>query len=209
MVKLDDRPSEEQALSKGERTTRRILDAAEVQFARYGYEAASLRTVAAEVGIREPGLYRHFANKEHLYHCVLERGLRPLADKLDDMLKQQSLSLEAVAQLPAEIFSLLVEYPNTSALFQQALLRPDFPGSSAITDWLQNLLNKGAQVLHHAGIKVNHQEAALRILNMFNLCTGFFASRELFQQLTGKDALDPEVVRHQQRLLGQIAGSWR
>lgn len=43
-------------ISKGRRTANRILDAAEELFARNGYGATSLRDIASQVGVQQPGL---------------------------------------------------------------------------------------------------------------------------------------------------------
>ena len=62
---------------KGERTAERILDAAEALFAQRGYAGATLRDVAAKVGLRTPSLYNHFPNKESIWRT--SRSLRSRA----------------------------------------------------------------------------------------------------------------------------------
>jgi AcrR family transcriptional regulator len=44
-----------------------ILDAALAIFAEKGYEAGTMREIAAAVNVSEPALYRHFAGKEALF----------------------------------------------------------------------------------------------------------------------------------------------
>ena len=39
-------------------------------FSEYGYKAASVRKIAAKVGIRESALYNHFTNKEEIFKAV-------------------------------------------------------------------------------------------------------------------------------------------
>ncbi|MEB2632106.1 helix-turn-helix domain-containing protein, partial [Peribacillus frigoritolerans] len=80
--------NDQSALTKGQRTTHRILDAAEVQFAAHGYGAASLRDIAAAADIQQPGLYKHFSSKEELYQRVCERALSPLVDFMDELLER-------------------------------------------------------------------------------------------------------------------------
>jgi AcrR family transcriptional regulator len=59
--------------AKGRATREEILDAAAKLFSEVGYRTASLREVAARVGISHPGLMHHFANKAVLLAAVLER----------------------------------------------------------------------------------------------------------------------------------------
>lgn len=49
-----------------------ILAAALTEFARSGYEGASMDAIAAASGISKPVLYDHFPSKQHLFRDVLE-----------------------------------------------------------------------------------------------------------------------------------------
>src|SRR5438270_8306989 len=59
-----------------------VLDAATRAFARTGYVATSLDTVAAEAGVSHVILYRHFASKSELYRAVLDRASTRLAESV-------------------------------------------------------------------------------------------------------------------------------
>jgi TetR/AcrR family transcriptional regulator len=54
-----------------------ILDAAESLFANQGYQATTIKQVAARVGVQGPALYKHFASKRALFEEVLERVFAP------------------------------------------------------------------------------------------------------------------------------------
>lgn len=51
---------------------RRILREAEAQFARYGFEGASLEDIAVAVGLSRHNLLYYFPSKQALYHRVLD-----------------------------------------------------------------------------------------------------------------------------------------
>lgn len=59
--------------SKGERTRARILDSATELFSRSGFNAVSLRDIAAHAGLTHAGLLHHFPGKDSLLIEVLER----------------------------------------------------------------------------------------------------------------------------------------
>ncbi|MEZ5572489.1 MAG: helix-turn-helix domain-containing protein [Halioglobus sp.] len=61
-----------------------ILDAAESLFARQGYQATTIKQVAAQVGVQGPALYKHFASKRALFEEVLERLFAPFTPLLTD-----------------------------------------------------------------------------------------------------------------------------
>jgi AcrR family transcriptional regulator len=58
---------------KGERTRARILDSATELFSRSGFNAVSLRDIAAHAGLTHVGLLHHFPGKESLLLDVLRR----------------------------------------------------------------------------------------------------------------------------------------
>jgi AcrR family transcriptional regulator len=55
-----------------------ILDAATRAFARTGFAATKLEEIAAEAGITQVILYRHFESKTDMYRAVLDRALQRL-----------------------------------------------------------------------------------------------------------------------------------
>jgi AcrR family transcriptional regulator len=61
-----------QGYAKGRAKRQLILDEATALFGEVGYRAASLREIAARVGISHPGLLHHFPTKEALLAAVLE-----------------------------------------------------------------------------------------------------------------------------------------
>lgn len=65
-------------------TADQIVAAARRSFAERGYEATRVGAIAAEVGISEATLYRHFPNKSDLATVALRRRWMQLADRLAD-----------------------------------------------------------------------------------------------------------------------------
>lgn len=68
-----------------------ILDAALDLLAEEGYAGASLRKVAARVGIAQPSLYHHFATKEELVEHVIAAGAGRMFGALDPNALPQTL----------------------------------------------------------------------------------------------------------------------
>lgn len=69
--------------SLGEKTQAAVLAAALNLFARHGYEAVSMRQIAAAVGVQAAALYRYFPTKEDLLFTLLDRHLRDLMTSWD------------------------------------------------------------------------------------------------------------------------------
>lgn len=54
-------------------TKEKILETALRLFARYGYDAVSVSTIAGELGITKGALYRHYADKHDIFDSIIKR----------------------------------------------------------------------------------------------------------------------------------------
>jgi AcrR family transcriptional regulator len=193
----------EKRMTKGQRTAQRIMDAAEKLFAENGYEGTSLREIAEAVDIQEPGLYRHFENKQALYRAVLERALQPLLDVMTEM-HEKNAGLEDLARLPAIVLELFNEHPYMGVLFQRAVMAPD-DKHTAMNDWLESLVMKGRDIMNRAPIEnMTDEDVAIRLVNFFNLCTGHFASASILRVLINKEATEEEILEKQKNLVNNM-----
>ena len=90
------------SLTEGIDVAQQILAAAAPLFYERGYDAASIRELALEVGITSSTLYHHFANKQEILYAVigtfmrdfnatvipmLRDGRRPPVDRLTDVVR--------------------------------------------------------------------------------------------------------------------------
>lgn len=70
--------------SDGERTQAAIREAAVTLIARHGYDAVSMRQLAAEVGVQAAALYRYFPTKEDLLYALMNEHMQALIAGWDD-----------------------------------------------------------------------------------------------------------------------------
>ena len=57
-------------------TREKILMTALQLFAKDGYEAVSVRTIAEELGMTKGALYRHYKNKRDIFDCIVKRMIQ-------------------------------------------------------------------------------------------------------------------------------------
>lgn len=69
--------------SDGEKTEAAVRDAAVSLIARLGYEAMSMRQLAAEVGVQAAALYRYFPTKEDLLFTLMREHMEGLLNSWD------------------------------------------------------------------------------------------------------------------------------
>lgn len=66
------------ALKPAENRRGAMLDSAARSFARRGYAGASVRDIAADVGVQPSSLYYFFRSKDDLFEAVYERGVETI-----------------------------------------------------------------------------------------------------------------------------------
>lgn len=86
--------------SDGGKTEAAIREAATGLIARFGYEAVSMRQLAAEVGVQAAALYRYFPTKEDLLFALMRGHMEALADAWQ---AARPLSRDPVIRLAAYI----------------------------------------------------------------------------------------------------------
>src|SRR5262245_47897749 len=96
-------------------TRDRILDTAEALFAGRGFAGTPVRDIAAAVGLTPASLYNHFTSKEALYAAVLERGIRPVIDMLEELASREH-ELDALDATLGRVMEPLSHRPNVARL---------------------------------------------------------------------------------------------
>lgn len=191
------------------KTADRILQSATECFAENGFDRTSLREIARKVGIREPSIYRHFKSKEELYQQVLYTGLAPMAEALLGLTKREVDPREMV-EVPGMMLALHGRNPHVAALLQQAVAMPvgQFE-NNLLEEWLTKLLDTGKQAMMKADYdSADEIDISLRILNLYNLCIGYFINGSLLQRLCGVKPDDPDILKRQQRILRVTSKAW-
>jgi AcrR family transcriptional regulator len=77
---------------KGQRTSRRILEAARAVFADLGYERATIRGIAAAAGVDKSSVIQYFGTKQNLFREAVHWTI-PVADAIADTPEQTAENL--------------------------------------------------------------------------------------------------------------------
>lgn len=196
--------AEGSVMTKGRRTTNRILDAAEELFAQNGHGATSLRDIAAKVGLQQPALYKHFAGKDDLYRQVYERALKPMTDLMDEVLARPEADF---ADLTDRMTDLLAQHPNIARLLIRAAISSDSEPDTIGLDWLARMVSYGRRMNEKAGLPSSDDSLAVQIVAIFNMLFGFFWASPLIESLSGMKATDAPAMAIQKGLLRGFVGS--
>lgn len=89
--------------TKGDKTRRRILDAAAFEFRNNGYAATSLKVIANHVGVRVASLYHHFPSKDSLVEEVLAIGLNRTESATRDAVRSMGVTASPITRIRSAI----------------------------------------------------------------------------------------------------------
>ena len=143
------------ATARGERTRRRLIDAARERFARDGYRGTTIAVVSRDAGLGSTTAFVHFENKEALFFAAVDDDLASMFQEfseqlgvlmaLDDELTSPELVLQGLLRT---VLDIIERHPLARRLL--AGLEPDFtervlesPSFDDLRDSLVPLLEAG------------------------------------------------------------------
>jgi len=103
----------------------KILDVAEVLFARQGFAGISMNDVASPVGLSKSSLFHHFSGKLQLYAEVCERVLGRIAARVRPVLEGPGPCAERLDAAVGALCDVLSEHPHTARLLLRALVEDE------------------------------------------------------------------------------------
>ena len=77
----------------------RVLRAAQIEFAKYGYHKANINDICGRAGISNGALYKYFKNKAELYEEVINRQAEGKDEYLRGVLKSNGTCFDKIRTL--------------------------------------------------------------------------------------------------------------
>ncbi len=110
-----------------------------------GYSGLSIRELSKKVGITEPGIYRHFENKEQIIMGILDR-MTSLGQDLQQNLQKISDTREKVHTVLRLQAKYLEENPTmTSVIFSEEI----FERNTSVRNKIMQIMTQRFQLLCH------------------------------------------------------------
>lgn len=160
---------------RSKQTTDALLEAAERQFARSGFNAASVAEICEAAGVSKGAFYHHFESKQALFFQLLERWLESLETRLtqigsqSERVPQQLLSMATVVGEVLEIggpqLSIYLEFWNQAIrdpAVHEALSQPFEDFLKFFADMLEGGMQRGV-------IRKTESEKAARVITALGI----------------------------------------
>ncbi|MDG2049571.1 MAG: TetR/AcrR family transcriptional regulator [Myxococcota bacterium] len=200
------RPNTDQASRP---TPDRILDAAEVCFARRGFDGTTLRDIAERVGIRIPSLYNHFDGKQSIYAAVLARGLAPILAMLARAVEDGDQEAPPdPRRFVTEVMETLAMHPDLPRLVQYEMLAGGENLALLLEGWLRPTMERSLELLQETPAARHWKPDQLPLLQLalVNMLIGHFTMTPLTEQLLGRDSQSVLGLEQATDFYAQAAG---
>lgn len=132
---------------------KQLLDVAEVEFSRMGYQATSIDAIAEAAGVTRPMVYNLFQSKDGIYTACLKRARGALESRILEAFSGKANVTKKLQRGFEAYFSFLEDYPSAWALLYgggnavsgpaaQEIINLRFNTVQVIAALLANELNK-------------------------------------------------------------------
>jgi AcrR family transcriptional regulator len=150
-------------------------------------------------------LYNHFSSKRELYEAVLERGVRPLLELMQDLGSREQTTAAREAFI-AQIMERLSRRPHVPRLLQHELIGGGEYLGKLARSWIRPILEQGIAEMKRDGDSYwAEAEYPLMMTAWLNLVFGYFAMAPMLGVVFDDDALAPESLARQTRFLQKLA----
>ena len=170
-------------------TNQKIVDAAEKLFAENGYDGTTLRQIATAVGIREPSIYSHFANKGAVYGAVIDRALLPFFTEIHEW-NAHNLTLKELVDIPRNMLTLHAKHPYSAQILHREYSLPFERINPKVIGWLEQIAEQSYVFIDNVvdGTQsMDKRKAVVNIITTTNITLGVFSSMGMQKALMGDD----------------------
>lgn len=186
-------------MKKSEITRKRILDAAEAEFAEKGLYGTRVDEIAARSGINKRMMYVYFGNKEELYMTILKTVYSRLTEYEEKLFASSNTGAAAVRDVIMLYCDFLSNNPSFIKLVQWENLMdgryfaesgaPDLKRSAL--DMMKRVLQKGVdEGCFRSDIDIEQTAISM---NMF--CFSAFSNMYTMSMLLGRDLSADEEIK--------------
>jgi TetR/AcrR family transcriptional regulator len=184
-------------------TARRILAAAEQQFAAQGMAGARTEEIASAAHANKAMLYYYFGNKRRLHRAVLENLFRQLRTGVYDSPRNQASPRDRLREFIAAYFDFLASHPNYPKLVHREAMEATKEFDWIVSQFLRPFHKRLVQTLE-AGIaaaEFRNMDPHHTAFTIMGTTTSYFAAAAIFGRVAGRDLLATEALAERKRAL--------
>lgn len=191
--------------TRAELMRERILEAAEVVFAKHGLNGTRVREIADAVGVNIATLYVYFPGKQELYEAVLDRGVQPLVGLMADFTAKPR-GIDEAGEFLSAVMKHLASRPELSRLIYLEAISQGAFLSEIARRWLRPLLETAvAELEAYTDVPPWEKNFSPLVVAAFvHLSFGHFALAPLLHEVFDSDPISEEWVARQTKFINTL-----
>lgn len=206
---MADKPAVRDAI----RTQEKILAAAQVEFARRGYDGARIDAIVLRAKISKNLLYHYFRGKEDLYIRILERVYETLRRRQSDVPINGLDPLTAMVRLCENTFRVFVEEPDVIVMLNtENLHRAKHIGKSTIIRSMYDKLSENLRDIVRQGEEQGVFRKGVDPVELYISISGlgyfYLSNQHTLSMLFNRKLGAPEHIEHRQAHLVDMVISY-
>jgi TetR/AcrR family transcriptional regulator len=188
----------------------RILQAAQAEFARKGYDGARVDAITARANVSKNLLYHHFGSKEELYIRVLERTYETLRRRQGDVPLTGLDPVEAMKRLCESTFQVFIDEPDIIVMLNtENLHRGKHIAKSPIIRALYNRLSDAIRTILDEGERLGVFRTGIDPVELYISISalGYFylSNRFTLSMIFDRDLKKPEnLARRKEHIVDMV-----
>ncbi len=162
------------ALQEAGDTSDKILKAAKLLFAQYGYHGVSVKQITQKAGVNSALVSYHFGGKAQLYQTVLEQLAEKLTALAEKLKAARQRPLQGLLTFLDEMAMLFLQDPDSMHILYQEFLVPTKFGNEVVGSRLVSFYDQIADAFQNAKMlqsvkpESDNRRAAFILLSIFS-----------------------------------------
>jgi len=184
-------------------TARRILTAAEEQFAAQGMAGARTDEIASVAHANKAMLYYYFGSKKRLHHAVLENLFRQLRDSVYLPSRKNASPRERLRGIISGYFDFLVSHPNYPRLVQREAMEASRNFEWIVRKYLRPFHRQFVQTIEEgvAAGQFRRVDSHHTTFTILGVTVSYFAAAPILSEVVCRNLLAPKEVKARKRAL--------
>ncbi len=182
---------------RGAETRQRLLEAAAVEFARYGYAGAHLQSIAEQVGVQKTALYYYFEGKAALYTAVISAMVEAFDEALARAVEAPGTYPERLGHLVDGFNDVLAANPHYARILTRIFVDAGGADYQAVGAIIRRAIGRVLSFFREgmdAGAFTRRSSRHF-FLSLLGMSIFHYAAPEFGAAITGvKDSFEPDAV---------------
>lgn len=179
-----------------------LLKIARQIFAKKGYDATSMMSIAEAAGISKASVFHHYSSKEKLYLSAVSVIIEEMGAMIDDAMRITNDALESLDRLTDAIVEYFAAHPPAAKLLLYELLSAGPFMLSGGTQSVQRIMEQSVSLISIL-TGDNKERATQKAMSVFGMHLLYFAASDVTSRFKDKDIFARDEVEKRKTVLRQ------